>query len=67
MFITFYKGDKGSGFWCQGQLNGTDLITIRPKGRDKWIQIIDGGNGIEIKEYPNHEFKDSGDLSHIED
>lgn len=65
MNASFYNGKRGSGFWYRGQLNGVEVITIRPKDRDEWIQISDLSEGIEIKRFKNHEFKDAGDLSHL--
>jgi len=65
MFMTFYDGKKGQGFSYKGEINGVSVISIRPDDRSRWIQIVESKEGVTINEYPNHEFKDSGDLSHI--
>ena len=66
MFATFYNGKTGNGLGYRGELNGIDVITLRPSNRESWIQIRDTGGELEIKKYHNHEFEDAGDLSHID-
>ena len=58
MNISFYKGKKGTGFWCMGDLKGIDRIVISVKNRfgDRiWASVIDDPEkGIVFKAMPKN-------------
>ena len=66
MFAQFFNGKKseegGHGFGYKGEINGVDMIVIRPQNRNHWLQIYDSGDKIEIKRIENHQVADAGDV-----